>query len=94
MMRGEGIFASAAEEGDASDIAQMTVASIGMTERFRSIRLRAAGSAQHFGERLCSRWRHSRTTSPSPLDLDLCRRRARSRTPDRGRPGGEASRDV
>jgi hypothetical protein len=35
MMRGEGIFASAAtEEGGALDMAQTTVAFIGMMERF------------------------------------------------------------
>jgi len=46
MMRGERIFASAAtEEGDALDIAQATVAFIGMTERFRSIdKIVAAGA--------------------------------------------------
>jgi hypothetical protein len=38
MMRGERIFAPAAEEvGDASDMTQMTAAFIGMMERFRSI---------------------------------------------------------
>jgi hypothetical protein len=40
MMRGESIFGSAAtEEGGALDMAQMTVAFIGMMERFRSLKI-------------------------------------------------------
>jgi hypothetical protein len=40
MMRGESIFGSAATEaGGALDMAQMTVAFIGMMERFRSLKI-------------------------------------------------------
>ena len=47
-MRGERIFALVAtEEGDASDIAQTTVAFVGMTERFRFI---AAAGARPIDE--------------------------------------------
>jgi hypothetical protein len=51
MMRGERIFASAAtEDGDASDIAQTTVAFIGMTERFHFEKIIAAAGARPIDE--------------------------------------------
>jgi hypothetical protein len=41
-MRGEHVFASAEEEGDAADMARTTVAFIGMMERFHPLEIIAS----------------------------------------------------
>ena len=57
MMRGERIFASAAtEDGDASDIAQTTVAFIGMTKRFHFEKIIAAAGARPIDEGQAATW--------------------------------------